>query len=133
MHFAVIADGIVTNIVKSSPEFAAEQGWIEAAAGVGRGWSYNGSIFSPPAAPAAVIVPISGHQFRRAVSDLNAGRRALFETWLETTASEEHRDYFLYAHWIERTNPAVEAARLAMSASQNAVNNFFIKAQGYPV
>jgi hypothetical protein len=30
MRYAVIVDGSVVNIVVASPEYAAEQGWVEA-------------------------------------------------------------------------------------------------------
>ena len=50
-RYAIIENGIVMNIAMSEPEFAQEQGWVLAPDGVGQGWTYNGSIFSPLPSP----------------------------------------------------------------------------------
>ena len=46
-RYAIIKDGVVTDIAMSEPEFAQEQGWVLAPDEAGSGWTYNGSIFSP--------------------------------------------------------------------------------------
>lgn len=46
--YAIITNGTVENIVKATPEFAAEQGWIEATREVSIGWLYDGQTFTAP-------------------------------------------------------------------------------------
>jgi hypothetical protein len=53
MKYAVIQDGIVTNLAESEPEFAASQGWVSAPdyvnnEAVNIGWAYDGVTFTPP-------------------------------------------------------------------------------------
>lgn len=52
-RFAVIENGKVINIAASSPEFAAEQGWIECPDGVGIGYLVDdkGQFSAPPPDP----------------------------------------------------------------------------------
>jgi hypothetical protein len=61
--YAVIEDGVVVNIAVAEEDFAAEQGWVFLPFGVGIGWLYDGSTFSPPLG----IVPTQQEQ-----SDLRA-------------------------------------------------------------
>jgi hypothetical protein len=51
MKYAIIENGIVVNIVVASPEFAAQQGWIECPEGVGIGWTFDGVMATPPPEP----------------------------------------------------------------------------------
>lgn len=47
MKYAIIQDGVVVNIAVASPEFASQQGWVEAGdAGIGYLW--DGQSFTPP-------------------------------------------------------------------------------------
>lgn len=48
MKYAVIQNGVVSNIVLAEPEFAAEQGWIQCPEGVDIGWAYDGQTATPP-------------------------------------------------------------------------------------
>lgn len=49
--FAVIQNGIVTNIALAHAPFAAEQGWIAAPDSVSIGWAYDGADFTAPTPP----------------------------------------------------------------------------------
>lgn len=51
--YAIVVDGVVQTIAKAEPEFAQEQGWIEAPQGVSKGWLFDGSAFSAPSLPPA--------------------------------------------------------------------------------
>lgn len=52
MTYAIIEDGVVKNIVVASPEYAAEQGWVELPdQGAGIGWGYDGTSWTPPVPP----------------------------------------------------------------------------------
>ena len=49
-RYAIIEDGIVTNLVEATAKFAKSQGWI-ACPDADIGWSYDGEKFTPPPAP----------------------------------------------------------------------------------
>lgn len=49
-QYAIVEDGIVTNIVMAKDDFALRQGWVStsgAVSNVAVGWTYTGSTFSP--------------------------------------------------------------------------------------
>lgn len=92
----------------------------------------DGSFEDIPHTPVVVVpVRISRHQFRRALSAVNAGKRTTFEAWLANGSSQSDKDYFRDARWISRDAVAVENARVAVSVSNNALNNMFIAALEY--
>jgi hypothetical protein len=43
MKYAVIENGVVTNVAVATPEVAAERGWVECPPGVGIGWTFDGA------------------------------------------------------------------------------------------
>lgn len=47
-RYAIITNGTVENVVKATPEYAAERGWVEAPNEVSPGWLYDGATFTPP-------------------------------------------------------------------------------------
>jgi len=47
MRYAIIKNGIVTNVVLADAEFAAENGWIECP-DAGPTWTYADGIFTAP-------------------------------------------------------------------------------------
>lgn len=50
-YAALVIDHIVTNSVIYDDDSEAPEGYIPCPKGVGKGWGYDGSIFTPPAAP----------------------------------------------------------------------------------
>lgn len=57
MRYAIIENGVVTNVVVAEADYAAEQGWIECP-NAGLGWLYDGQTFTaPPVPPAPEPVP----------------------------------------------------------------------------
>lgn len=50
MKYAVIEDGIVTNVILADEDFAAQQGLVPAESAA-IGWVYDGETFSPPSIP----------------------------------------------------------------------------------
>lgn len=46
-RYAIIEGNKVTNIAVAEPDFAAEQGWVEAPPQVGPNWLYVDGVFSP--------------------------------------------------------------------------------------
>lgn len=70
MTYGIIANGIVANIAEASPEFAAEQGWVELPEGAGIGWRYEGGEeWEPPVveAPPVVLLSLTRRQLRLAL------------------------------------------------------------------
>lgn len=60
-RYLVIENGVITNIVLSSPEYAQEQGWIADPQYVNNktidiGWLYDGVTFLPPPAVEPTVV-----------------------------------------------------------------------------
>ncbi len=51
-RYAKVTDGLVENIIVADAEFAAKHGYIEAPAGVGIGWSHDGTTYTAPPKPA---------------------------------------------------------------------------------
>lgn len=51
MTYAIIEAGTVVNVVLATPEYAAEQGWVELPDGAGIGWTYDGETFHAPPPP----------------------------------------------------------------------------------
>jgi hypothetical protein len=47
-NFAIIKNNTVVNVVKSTPEFAKEQGWTLLTGGAWIGWGYVDGQFVPP-------------------------------------------------------------------------------------
>lgn len=50
-RYAIIENNLVTNIVVAEPDYAVEQGWIEAPDRVDIGWTYAGGFSGPPFKP----------------------------------------------------------------------------------
>jgi hypothetical protein len=48
MRYAIIENGVVTNVAESDAEFAAAQGWVACPDEVGIGWAFDGVNTSPP-------------------------------------------------------------------------------------
>ena len=49
--YAIIENGIVTNMAVADTEFAAQQGWIKATEGVAIGYLFDGETFTAPPPP----------------------------------------------------------------------------------
>lgn len=47
MRYAIIENGVVTNVVVADAEFAAQNGWIECSI-AGLGWTYLNGVFNEP-------------------------------------------------------------------------------------
>lgn len=56
-RYAIIQNGVVTNVVVADAEYAAQNGWI-ACPDAGPGWGYDGQAFTaPPPAPEPAPAP----------------------------------------------------------------------------
>jgi hypothetical protein len=48
MKYAIIENGVVTNVVVAEAEYAQSQGWVECPT-AGPGWTYADGVFTEPA------------------------------------------------------------------------------------
>lgn len=77
-RYLVIENGVVANIVLSSPEYAQEQGWIADPQYINNktvdiGWLYDGVTFSPPPVveqPVVAPVVITKEELLKKLEDL---------------------------------------------------------------
>ena len=123
MRSAIIKDGIVTNVIVGTIP-----GSIECPPEVGIGWTYDGSIFTPPPAPepepdpAPPVTRIERRQGLRAL--LSQGiKRADIEAMINVIEDETEREIALaeyeHTHWtIESPFIAQGAAHFGMSEEQ---------------
>jgi hypothetical protein len=49
--YCIIENNLVVNVTTANDDFAQSQGWILCPEGVGIGWGYDGTTFTPPANP----------------------------------------------------------------------------------
>jgi hypothetical protein len=64
-NYAIVESEIVQNVVLASPEYAASRGWVALPKGAGIGWTFNGSAWSPPAAPAVSAEAVRADRTQR--------------------------------------------------------------------
>lgn len=122
-RFAIIQNSTVANIVQAAPAFAASQGWVAAANDVGIGWTYNGSVFTAPAAqPVPVPFSVTRYQFFTAIR--NAGRANDLRTYIQGLANGE-LEAWQNRNRVYRASAMIEAARVALGVTNNAVDNLF--------
>ena len=97
-RYAIIKDGVVTDIAMSEPEFAQEQGWVLAPDHVGSGWRYDGMIFSPlppPSLPTQEQLSVLRAEAYRLEADplyfMAQRGKATQQEWLDKIAEIETR------------------------------------------
>lgn len=125
--WAVIADGVVTNLADATAEFAATQGWIPAGkARMGDLW--DGKTFKAPAPPVPAVV--SSRQAKRAL--LDAGLLDDVQLAIDSIPDpmEKRR---VQIDWDESTEfrrdwPTLAALAAAMQLDGGTLDALFIKA-----
>lgn len=125
-RYAVIDNGVVTNIAEAEAAFAVAQGWVAAPSGCEQGWLYNGS-FTPVARAIQVPAAVTRYQFLAAIRAIN--RAADFKAHI-LTLPEAQQEAWQNRQRIFRDSAMVEAARTALGASNAAVDNLFRAAEG---
>lgn len=69
--YAVVEDGVVTNLAHSEPDFAESQGWIPTPDDENTpsiGWAFDGTTFIAPPDPPITKGRTFFHPFRKATS-----------------------------------------------------------------
>jgi hypothetical protein len=130
MRHAIIESGVVKNAVLASPEYAAEQGWVELPEGAGIGWLYADGVFSAPPAPPPVVPSIvSMRQGRLALlqagklDDVDAAIAAL-----PSPAKEAAQIEWEYAIEVKRDSQLVAQLAPSLGLDDAALDALFIAA-----
>lgn len=91
MKYAIIENGIVTNVVKADADFAAAQGWVACDGTVHMGFAYDGTTFSDTAERQAKLLEA------KTISARTQRDALLAETdwWVlpDRTVTQEQLDY----------------------------------------
>jgi hypothetical protein len=89
-RYGIIENGVVVNTTVAELEFAVSQGWVPIPDGVGPGWLYDGTTFSPPPEPPPAPVPVPASITRRQCAlQLLAMQMATPQEALDMTKSAE--------------------------------------------
>jgi hypothetical protein len=129
-RWAVITDGVVTNLTESAEEFARAQGWIPAGkATFGDLW--DGNTFSKPPAPAPIVpTAVSARQAKRAL--LEAGLLDDVQLAIDSITDDLERRR-VQIDWVESTEfrrdwPALAMLAAAMQLDEGTLDALFIEA-----
>jgi hypothetical protein len=128
MKYAILNGALVVNVAEATPEFAQEQGWIEAPSGVGVGWIYSdGDWIAPPPPPPPPIEPITMRQARLEL--LNIGKLDDVDAALAAIPDEQQRKAaqieWEYATIIERNAPLVISLTPALGLTETEMDDLF--------
>lgn len=131
MNYAIIENGIVTNIIVADATFAASVGAVPAQ-DAGIGWSYSGGVFTAPAAPApAVPHSVTRRQARQALllagllDSVDPAIAAIPDTTQRRLAQIEWQDSLEF----ERQRPLLISLATALGLDSAALDQLFITAK----
>lgn len=125
--YAIIQDGVVTNVIEADAEFAATIGAVPAPTQVGIGHTYAGGVFTT--AEPVVVVPasVSPRQIRQALTA--AGLRAGVEAAV-AAGDQDTKDWYEFSTYIERAHPMVAAMGVGLGVTTEQLDDLFIAAGG---
>jgi len=125
VRYLVIEDSKVVNVVEAGADFAAEQGWILAPAGVEIGWILSGGNFVP--AQVAPTVPDSITALQARLALLQAGLLADVEAAVEGLQQGD-RLAWEYAATIRRYSGPTVALSQTLGLTEAEVDALFVTA-----
>lgn len=128
MRYAVIENGIVTNVVLADDDaYAAEQGWVPCE-DAGPGWRYEEGAFSTPL-PSPGPVPSVVSRFQGRAALLLAGHLEAAENII---ASADAMTRLAWSEAIEwrRESPTISALGAALGMTSEQVDDLFRQAAG---
>jgi hypothetical protein len=127
-RYAKVEAGVITGIFESSPEFAAEQGWVPAG-DANVGWTSDGTTHTPGVPPTPVPQSVTMRQGRLALlaigklDDVDAAINAMPEP-----QQSQSRIEWEYASTLDRNNPLVLSLGPALGLTESDIDNLFIEA-----
>lgn len=129
MTYAIIENGVIVNVALATPEFAAEQGWVELPAGASVGWTFNGTTWSAPTPTSPPPTVVTMRQARLAL--LKAGKLADVDTAiaaLPSLAKEAAQIEWEYATEVKRDSTLVSQLAPALNLDAAALDALFTQA-----
>lgn len=131
MTYAIIQSGIVVNAVLASPEYAAEQGWLELPEGAGIGWAYADGQFTappppPPAPPPSVVTMRQARLALLGVGKLDDVAAAI--AGLPSPQKEAAQIEWEYATEVKRDSALVAQLAPALNLDAAALDALFTQA-----
>lgn len=125
MKFAIIENGIVTNVILTSQEFVDENnisGVFSDTAGIGDTYA-NGVFTKPNAEESFEFVPVRPMYMRLAL--MEAGILETIESAIAQPGNEVSRIAFEYALEFNRNDPLIQGFSQALGLSSEIVDNIF--------
>lgn len=129
MNYAIIKDGIVSNIAVSEAPLA--DNWIPAPAGISKGWLYDGQDFSaPPPPPPVVPQEVTRRQAKQAL--LLAGLLDNVQPAIDAIEDATQRG-LVQIEWddsqvFQRDRPALIGLGTALGLDSDGLDQLFIQA-----
>jgi len=123
MKYAIVENGVVTNIVVSDdPELAEDRGWIEAEGGVSIGWTYSNGQFEEvePQQP----VPVEVTPMRAKLALYAAGLYSQVEAAVAASAAPVQIAWN-NATAFRRDDPFVLAIGQALNLTSDQIDDLF--------
>lgn len=130
MRYALITNGVVTNVIEADAEFAEEHNLVPLTDGAGIGWSYSDGTFSPPA-PQPEVVPEFVAQSQAKIAlwrEEPDGALFLQAKAIVTQVGGEALLWWDTAANFHRNNEWVAAIGAQLNLSDEQVDNLFRKA-----
>lgn len=135
-RYALINAGIVESVADGDADWAAavDADWDDVVmladgAGVGRGHTYSGGVFAPPAASASVPAAVTMRQARLAL--LGAGLLSSVDVAIDVMSEPTRsaaRIEWEYSNELQRSNPLVLALGPALNLTSEQIDALFITA-----
>lgn len=129
-RYAIIEDGLVTNLVEASAKFAKSQGWI-ACPQAGIGWGWDGEQFLPPPAPQTRLTPATVSMRQARLALLAADLLEAVETAIaamDGTAGRVAQIEWEYATEVKRDSPLVVGLAQALQLDEETLEHLFLEA-----
>lgn len=88
MRYAIVCDGVVVNFAVATPDYAAQQGWIECPDAVDIGWSFDGAG-EPVAPPRNLEADAAEARAKRDFLLIESDLRVLPDRWAEMSSEQQ--------------------------------------------
>ena len=129
-RYAIIEDGVVTNLVEATAKFAKSQGWI-ACPEAGIGWTWDGEAFLPPPALQTGLIPATVSMRQARLALLAADLLDPVETAIaamDGAAGRAAQIEWEYATEVKRDSPLVAGLVQALQLDEETLDKLFLEA-----
>jgi hypothetical protein len=129
MRYAMVENGVVTNVILATPEFAAEVGAIACAEDVGIGHLFDGTDFT--VAPPVVVVPQAVTMRQARLALLGAGLLSQVTTAIDALPEPAKSAALIeweYSNEVLRHNGFVSQLAVGLNLTEAQLDSLFITA-----